>query len=825
MRLPLVTLGSLLLLLLLPVFATAQTSPDWRYVNLRDLDFATASQDNLFAPLVNPSLLATDGANGLGWSDVWMDGKMKAHYWLFANLDGLSYVYEYNRDIHNKSFNNHTLALGSELFPAHILPNLYAGTGYSWTNNKFRKGAFRTALTYRPHDSASLALRLDNPYQGAPAYHAGLALRPLAFVPRIADYRLELSADLDYSKDEAGDYGFRAPVLGINTQVLDGLNIGATYNLDTETAMLNFGIGSGKTALGSLASAKKGQQTYALPYVHLADEAFKPFFGSKSQKWYDMKLKGNIVTYEAPKYSFGQINFYESDSRSIEDIIRDLKTAKDDSNIQGILLKNPSFSTSLALMQELVAAVQDFKSSGKKVAAYYDNIGNAGYIFAASVADLIYLNPQGSIDLRGLSVTSPYFHDLLDAIGVDVLNFRSHRYKSAGNMLSESEMTDAEREVYESMLQSDFDQLVALMQAGRGSKLKASVAETIDAGPYFQAQDALDAGLVDSLIYEDQLPKELKSACKFSATDTCLPDYRDYDWSKPREKLIAVIYTSGNIIMGKGTPGKNIGHETTVKQIRAARNNKDYKGIILRVDSGGGSGQASDIILHELQLAQTENKKPVVVSMAGMAASGGYYISCSADRIVADPATLTGSIGVIGLTLTVPRLMEKIKVNWSSVKKGAHADFGTPYRAWTDEEKLRMTSAIENFYEDFVSKVDKGRPNLSLEDVHALAQGRVWTGEQAKANGLIDDLGGLDTALEHMREITGIKGKIRLVDATTKPNAMTFRMNSDPLGSLPGLDALQTIGADYIKVYELWRDFHNDKALMLCPLGADSIEF
>ncbi len=812
----LITLMLSLLLLLLPLIAGAQSVANLGNADLDSLGLPAASIDNLLIPLANPSLLGTDGANGLGFMKNWGE---KNHWW-FLNMDGLSYVCEYVRnDDADKSANYHTIATGSELLPAHILPNLYFGGHYRWLNNKFGKGDFRTAFTYRPHNSTSLAFLCDHPYKESPRYHVGAAIRPLAFVPNLKDYRLELSADLDYNKD-GGEYGIGNATFGINTQILDGLKIGASLNPDSETLMLKFSLSGSKTELGAYVA-----DGATMPYIHFADEAFKPFLGIKSKNWYDMKLNGAVASYPAPKYSFGQFRLFDKGTRSIEALARELKQAKDDPTIQGILLKNPSFTASYALMQELVAAVRDFKGSGKKIVAYYDNITNGGYIFASSVADQIYLNPLGSLDLRGLSVTSPYFNALLDTLGVDVMNFRSHRYKTAGNMLSESEMTPAEREVYDSMLQSIYNQMIASIEEGRGSKLKSSVAETIDGGPYYLAADALNAGLVDGVIYEDELDDKLREEHKFTGKAGSLADYRDYSWAKPKESLIAVIYANGNIVMGKGTPGQNIAHKTTVDLIRAARRNKAYKGIILRVDSGGGSAQASDIILRELQKAQTENKLPVVVSMAGVAASGGYYISCGADRIIADPATLTGSIGVIGLSLNMQRLFDKVHINWSTVKKGANADYGSIYRPWSEEEKLRMTSMIETVYEDFVSKVDKGRPNLNLEDVHSLAQGRVWTGEQALANGLIDALGGMDTALEHMRELTGITGKIRLVDATTGDDAIALHMSGDPLDSLPGMDILSTLADDYIQAYEYWRDFQNENVLMLSPLNSPTLEF
>ncbi len=817
------TFWSLMLLLVLPVLACAQT-PVWNSLDLTEMDYPAAGIDNLFIPLANPSLLGTGHASGLGWAHTLDDWKFRDHYWLFANLDNLSYTYEYTKDGAGDGLNFHTLALGTELLPRSILPNLYAGTHYRWKNGDIGHGDWRSALTYRPHTSASLALRLDHPYQQSPAYHAGAAIRPLAFVESIEDYRLELSADIDYDKD-GGSYGFNDLVLGAHTRILDGLNIGASYDLDDQTAWMNFSLSIKDTDLGAIATGTGASDHITVPYIHFTNNVFRPFLGLSGKNWYAMKLNGEIKTYSSPQYSFGKIKILDKSSQSIEDVISDLEKARHDPSVQGILLKNPSFSASYALLQELTAAMQDFKSEGKQIACYYDNIGNAGYVFAASVADAIYLNPMGVVDLRGISVTSPYFKELLDSLGVDVENYRSHKYKNAGNMFSETEMTESEREVYESLLQSIYDQMLAAMNANRGEKLAASVQETVDAGPYFLATDALDAGLVDNLIYEDELNRLLRDDFSFCGTQSEIPAYIDYSWSQPRENLIAVIYAQGNIVMGKGEPGSVIAHENTVKLIRAARQNPFYKGIILRVDSGGGSAQASDIILRELLLAQSENKKPVVVSMSGVAASGGYYIACGADRIVADPATLTGSIGVIGLSLRFPRLYDKIGVNWSSVTKGANADFGATHRSGSAEETRRMTQYIEATYEDFVRKVDAGRDNLDYDAIHAIAQGRVWTGEQALANGLVDVLGGLDTAVEEMRELTGITGEIKLVDATSSEGGLRIELKGSPLGLVPQNEALDAFLGDYIRVYEMWRDFGDESVLMLTPLELDDVQF
>ncbi|MCB5253041.1 MAG: signal peptide peptidase SppA [Candidatus Cloacimonadaceae bacterium] len=795
----------------------AQTNPDTMQLGWQE--FPIAGIDNLFIPYSNPSLIGTGNANGLSLVHLADDEQFVKRYWLMLNSDLVSYVYE--RD-HGKNY--HMFGTGFELLPAHILPNLYVGTNFRFLEEDGENGTFRSGVTYRPRDFSSLAFTLENPLKGKPFYRGGVALRPFAFTDKVKDYRLELSADVNYSYVFGEDYEIKKPILGINTQLLDGLKLGATYNLEEETALLSFSLSAAQFETGTMVRAKK-DDNYAYAYAHISDLAYKPFLGLKQNKWYTMPSKAKVVSYKAPKYKIGPIKIFDSNTRSIEEITARLNKAKADPQVEGILLINPSFSTSFGLQQELVTAFKDFKSSGKKISAYYDNISNGSYIFASAIADKIYLNPMGGVDLRGISITSPYLKDMLNSLGIEPINFRSHKYKSAGNMFSENEMTAAEREVYDSLLQSIFDQMLVQINEGRQGKLRKDLQNIIDEGPYMIAQSAFDLGLVDEIIYQDELHQKLKEDFGFGARRSSLTDYRSYDWSHPKESCIAVIYASGNIVMGKGTPGQKIAHETTVDIIRKARKNSMYKGIILRVDSGGGSAQASDIILRELQLAKTENKLPVVVSMAGTAASGGYYIAANADRIIANPATLTGSIGVIGLAFNAKEMFRKIKVNWSTVKKGERSDLGALHRSWTEDEKQIMVDLIEHTYDDFVNKVANGRENLSVEEVNAIAQGRVWTGAQAKANGLVDDLGGLDLAKQHIRELAGIKGELRLVDATTSNDGFIVTIDTKNMMKLGSWQAISDLSDEYLKLYEIWKDYENDNMLMISPLQIENLEF
>lgn len=811
-RIPIVFLILVLSVGLSSLFA--QAAADSNAYSLGGLDYPTASIDNLFLPYANPSLLPTGVADGFSIIHRFDEKDFQKHYWLMYNAGGMSYAFE-----RHNSQNYHQIGMGFEALDAHIMPNLYLGTSYRFAQGSPKDGSFRSALSYRPHNSTSLAFTLDNPMKASPGYHGGVAIRPFAFNDRMANHRLELSADLDYIKESDGKYGVTNMLIGANTQLVDGIKIGGTYNIDTETAMLSLSLALNKIETGALTRITDSD-TQGYLFGHLSSKAYKPFLGKSSKSWYKMPAKASVVSYRTPKYTVGPLNLYSKKIRSIESIQKELKQAKNDPTIDGIMLVNPSFGASFALMEELIEAFRDFKEGGKYISVYYDNISNGGYIFASAIADKIYLNPNGMLDLRGIAISSPYLRELLDAIGVEPINFRSHKYKNAGNMFSESEMTEAEREVYESLLESIYAQMLDWMEEGRGDRLSKPIATLVDEGPYIIAQSALDAGLIDGIIYEDQFKKELKTEFAFSKDKKKMEDYMDYEWAKAKENLIAVVYANGNIVMGKDKTGNKIAHASTVDIIRNARKNPKYKGIILRVDSGGGSAQASDIILRELALAKSENKLPIVVSMAGTAASGGYYIAANADKIVADATTLTGSIGVVGLAFNAEQLFRKVKVNWSTVKKGEAADLGALHRPWKENEKRIMEEMIEHTYDEFIGIVADGR-NMSKEEVHEIAQGRVWTGAQAKEIGLVDEIGGMDKAIEMMREITGIKGKIRLETATSSKAGSTISLNLDADMSFLLPQSLQSLSDEYIKLYDLWHDLEGDKLFYLSPIKAE----
>jgi protease-4 len=358
--------------------------------------------------------------------------------------------------------------------------------------------------------------------------------------------------------------------------------------------------------------------------------------------------------------------------------------------------------------------------------------------------------------------------------------------------------------------------MVKMIETGRGKKLTKSAQQVIDEGPYFIAENALQAGLVDKLMYEDELKEMIKSNFgNWKEITQPLPDFVKQNWSEPAKDKVAMIYAVGNIHMGKGKNGKTIGSETTAKAIRKAREDKSMKGIIIRVDSGGGSALASDIIAREIALCnEGKNKKPVIISMAGAAASGGYYISAFADKIVAQPATITGSIGVVGIIPNFSEMYKKIGLNWSTVKTGQQADFAATHRPFTEKEKQMISSSIEHVYWSFADVVAKGR-KMTREAVHEIAKGRVWTGKQAYDRGLVDELGGMKKAKELMTKAAGLKHDIELVEFEYSDKS--FEINPLALMSANVLEQLPEELTNTLNQLADINSYGNEKVLLLMP--------
>jgi protease-4 len=428
--------------------------------------------------------------------------------------------------------------------------------------------------------------------------------------------------------------------------------------------------------------------------------------------------------------------------RSVTDMLRHAKT---DSRIKGVILKPSGDAALWGKVQELRDAVIDFRHSGKPIAAYLEYGGQQEF-YLATACDKVFLMPSASLDLTGIASYELFMRGMLDKIGAYPDGMHIGEYKTALNEFTEKTYTPAHREMAVSLNSDLYQQLVRGIAEGR-HKSEAEVKSLIDHGP-FLSEDALKAGLIDDVSYDDELDDKVKlGAAKPTYVD--MNDYRQT--SAPfghGSQKIAVIYATGLIASGKSTydtTGSQVtGSETIVEYLRKARADQSTKAIVLRIDSPGGSAIASDVIWREVML--TRQQKPLIASMSDVAASGGYYIAMPANVIVAEPSTLTGSIGVVLTKFVIDGTLKKLGLNMEGVSQGKYADLYSPVRPFSPEEKQRVFENMQATYNTFVEKAAQGR-NTTPEKIDAVGQGRVWTGLQAKQIGLVDELGGLDRAL------------------------------------------------------------------------------
>jgi protease-4 len=457
---------------------------------------------------------------------------------------------------------------------------------------------------------------------------------------------------------------------------------------------------------------------------------------------------------------------------SLSNLILQFRKAKSDKRIKAVILDINMSGAGWAKSEEIRDAIADFRSSGKQVYAYMEFGLNKEY-YIASACDRIYLAPPGELFINGLAANVMFFRGSLDKLGVYPDIYQIGKYKSAGDTFTRKNMSEAHREYVNSLLDDLFNRYVEAIAKAR-NKTPEEVRAIIDNSPY-SALKAKEAGLIDSAAYRDELDKEIKAKLGYKDTDQLRlvrgSEYREV----PAESLgldkgerIAVIYATGEIGSGKSenspTGDQSIGSDTVAKALNDARDDKTIKAIVLRVDSPGGSGLASDIIWHAVEAAK--QKKPVVVSMADVAASGGYYIAASANKIIAQPSTITGSIGVVGGKPVMKGFYDWIGLSNEYVLRGKNAGMFRETEKFSPDERAKFEEWIKTtYYNDFVPKVAKGR-SKDPQYIDSVGQGRVWTGSQGKDRGLVDEFGGLDRAVAVAQQLANIpadKGVTRVI--------------------------------------------------------------
>lgn len=463
-------------------------------------------------------------------------------------------------------------------------------------------------------------------------------------------------------------------------------------------------------------------------------------------------LSGEIVDRQTPKDIVSEIYGESVDQIPLNTLVASIENAAEDNDIEGIYLDCKGISAGLAQIQSIVTALRKFSDSGKWIMAYSDGYSQSDYIIASSVADSLFVNPAGTIDVHGLTATTMYFKNLLEKAGIEVQVVKVGTFKSAVEPFVLNDMSEANREQTNAFLQNIWSSLREEVANGRKVDTAAVNGWADDYTYTKEYSYYLENHLADAAMYRHQVDSLLAAASgldedetepRFVAFDKYALARNLSDGKSSGKKQIAVLYALGDITEGAST---GIASDRLVPQILDIADNEDVEALILRVNSGGGSAYASEQIWEALEQFKSRTGKPFYVSMGDYAASGGYYISCGADRIYAEPVTLTGSIGIFGLIPNAQKLLnDKIGINTATVatNKGS---FPNIYSPMSESMKGAMQNMVENGYELFVKHCAEGR-GLSVDSIKAIAEGRVWDGRTAMEIGLVDNMGGLDVAV------------------------------------------------------------------------------
>jgi protease-4 len=520
-------------------------------------------------------------------------------------------------------------------------------------------------------------------------------------------------------------------------------------------------------------------------------------------------------TSDNPFSNFDPISMKSKNPIGLHDIVKSIKYASTDDRIKGIYMKVDFSPASYGTLEEIREALIEFKKSKKFIIAYGEMIEEHAY-YVASVADKIYLNPSGELLIDGFSYNEYYLKGMLDKVGVQAQLIRHGKYKAAGEPFIAEKMSNENRQQIKSFMGSMFTHFIAKIAEARkksSDEVRNITEKLLIQGP----ADAKKYGMIDELKYEDEVEALLK---KKSGVDKKIKLVSiDAYYKKAKEgKLtakdkIAIVFVNGEIISGDGSD-EEAGSAKIASAIKEARTDSSIHALVLRVNSPGGSVIASEVMWREVQL--TRNVKPVIVSFGAVAASGGYYIATPANVIVAEPNTITGSIGVFGMLLNAEKLIkDKLGINVEKVKFGEYADLGSPDRPLTESERAIIQKMVDHTYVDFVNKVAKGR-NLRYEQIDSIAEGRVWSGVDAKRIGLVDELGGLDKAIAIAKQKAGID-EYRLIQLPEQKDPIETFLKSLS-GEVSAYSLKQQLGTEYVYYKQLQQLKHKQGLQARMPM-------
>ncbi len=792
---------------------------------------SVAASDDPLAIVINPA--------GLGFTDH-KESIFYGHY------DGTELTRDFayfNQNEHSGFGYQWNTVLGKNIWSASYGFNLSTshtfGFTYSFYNGLWREGILNLGWMYRPAQMISVGAHLTNAWSGTDEFKildAGLALQNKT--GRFgAGY--ETSFEFDDSQSDNGVQTvnrasiFIEPIKGIRLSGYSDLSDHSNIGLAVSIFLSEFGVETHVQSENSSPSTI-GLRVSSNPYRTV----FKSSMIHKENKTYvRMDLNGLFI--EEPEHRKSRFNF-DIDipflnirgvhGKQLRKFIDELEELTADEAVDGLIIDLGYVRGGFTKLNEIRQSFQKFHDAGKKIIVYTKTGLNNMDVFLLSMADEIYTHEMGNVALRGINLEITFYRGLLDTISIVPEIWRISPYKTAGDVFLNRSMSDEMRENYSQLFDSIYEEFVAGIAQGKGWTIEETIAK-IDDGPYLRVSDAIDAGLITGTKYPDEFEEYVKNLndekntiIEFDKMENVC-DYV-YAWRPDADKSkIAVIYAVGGINTGKSkfTPAGStiMGDETISNAIREAREDKDVKAIVLRIDSGGGSALASDVMWREALKtteSDTDNVKPMIASMSSVAASGGYYIACQADSIIAAPATITGSIGVIGMRLNFSKLQERFGIHTDRIKHGERSDFASGSRLASDEESEMILASIQDIYIKFKERVVKGRENIDdMDALDNIALGRVWSGKDAVDNGLIDAVGGYYDAIEMAKTAANIDGEIEIVEYPNREKKSSFSdwMKTETKLALP--EEIQS----HIDMIDMLRILENDDKQMILPVKVE----
>ena len=744
--------------------------------------YSVSNSENLDAFTYNPAGVSINHGIESGYffapdSSGYISNNSTVYYATKSN--GFGYSLKYNKG--DKLFNATDVNIS---FAGQINRGIHFGANWSKENK-----SISTGLLYRPTNFLSLGLvtYFDEDLRQMSKGRFGLGLRPFS------SNLLTIGTDIIYTAQNVNDITSYSPFFDIT--IGNGISFRSqfyTQSFDNFSfddidliASINFDFGKGGFYVNKL-KPTVSDHGYGFGYYsrsHRKTNIFnKP--SKKDRKYIRLDLGGLFIEEKPGKLPFSPFSFINQEKgQQLRNWLNEIEKFKNDDSVAGLIIDLKTVRAGFSKKQEMHDALVAFKNSGKEIIVYADyGISNTDY-YLISMADEIYINDLTGVNLHGLSMEVTFYKNLLDTLNIIPEVFRVNidgdSYKTAGDPFLESTATEQMKENYGQLLNNIYSIFVKGISNGR-SWSEDKTKNIINNGPYSITSEIIENDLITNTMYPDQFENYLKEITTCEKDEKCDYNYsivkwddvdrsKEYvnEWLPKKKNNIALIYAVGGIMPGesqKGPSGSTVmGHKTINKAIKAAREDKNIDAIILRIDSGGGSAFASDQMWREVDLTtnneDAENNKPFIASMSDVAASGGYYIACHADKIIANETTVTGSIGVIGLNFNTSPLLKKYGINKEVIaKEGEHADFYTTSRLRNEYETNKIEESINDSYSVFKSRVISGRDSLnSIDKLDDIAMGRIWSGSDAKSNFLVDEIGGISDAIVLAAKEAGIE--------------------------------------------------------------------